>query len=47
MNAIEQFIKLPYEEKVEMGKEGRKKMQETFDRSNVVAAYMEEIERNI
>lgn len=47
VNAIEQFIKLPYEEKVEMGKEGRKKMQETFDRSNVVAAYMEEIERNI
>lgn len=45
--AIEDFLKLSYDEKVEMGKAGRVKMKEVFDRSNVVAAYMEEVERNI
>lgn len=40
---IEQFIKLPYEKKVEMGKTGRKKMEREFDRQIVVNKYIQEI----
>lgn len=42
--AVEKFIKLPYEEKVKMGLEGRKKVEKEFDRNIVVDAYMKEIE---
>lgn len=44
---IEQFIKLPYEEKRNMGENGRMKMEKEFDREIVVNAYIEEIKRII
>ncbi len=40
---VEQFINLPYEEKVKMGQAGRRKVEKEFDRNIVVDAYMEEI----
>ena len=40
---MEQFIKLPYEEKKKMGLEARKYVEERFDRQIVVEAYMNEI----
>ena len=43
VDAICRFIKLPYEEKVQMGRNARVKMEREFDRNQVVAAYMEEI----
>lgn len=39
--AIEKFIALPYEKKVEMGRAGRAKMEKEFDRNIVVEKYME------
>ena len=39
--AIEKFIALPYEKKVEMGRAGRAKMEREFDRNIVVEKYME------
>lgn len=44
IEAIEKFIELPYEEKEKMGVLGRQKMENEFDRQQVVDAYMEEIE---
>lgn len=41
--AIEKFLELSFEEKVAMGKEGRKKMEKEFDRNIVVSKYLEEI----
>ncbi len=41
--AIEDFIRLPYKEKKQMGLNGRQKMEKEFDRKKVVAAYMSEI----
>ena len=41
--AIEKFIVLPYEQKCEMGKLGRKKMEEQFNRQIVVNKYLEQI----
>ena len=38
------FIKLSYEEKVQMGIEGRKKIEKEYDRKIVVDCYMKEIE---
>ena len=38
------FIKLSYEEKVQMGIEGRKKVEKEYDRKIVVDCYMKEIE---
>ncbi|MGL4607831.1 MAG: glycosyltransferase family 4 protein [Eubacteriaceae bacterium] len=43
--AIEKFIKLPYEEKKKMGLAGRKYVEENFDRQIVVDAYIKEIEK--
>ena len=43
IQAIEQFITLPYEQKVTMGISGRKKVEEEFDRQIVVKAYIKEI----
>ena len=37
------FINLSYDEKVQMGLAGRKKIEEEFDRKIVVDAYMKEI----
>lgn len=41
--ALLKFIDLSHEKKVDMGLAGRKKMEQEFDRSIVVDAYMEEI----
>jgi galacturonosyltransferase len=40
---IETFIQLPYESKMEMGLNSRKKVEKEFDRNIVVNAYMEKI----
>ena len=42
---IERFIRLPYEEKEAMGKAGRQRMEEKFDRRIVVEKYMGEIRK--
>ncbi len=42
---IEKFIKLSYEEKKQMGLNGRKKVENQFDRQIVVDAYMDEIKK--
>lgn len=42
---IDQFINMPYEDKIEMGRRGRKKMEEQFDRRIVVEEYMREIQK--
>ncbi len=44
VRVLKQFIALPYEKKVEMGKAGRKKMEKEFDRMLVVNAYLQEID---
>jgi galacturonosyltransferase len=43
VEAILRFIELPYEKRRAMGLSGRMKMEQEFDRSIVVNAYMEEI----
>lgn len=45
VNAIEQFILLPYEKKVEMGRLSRERVEKSFDRNIVVKAYVKEIEK--
>ena len=45
VQAIEKFIRLPYEKKVQMGQMGRRKMEQEFDRRKVVEKYMEETEK--
>ncbi len=40
---IELFLKLKHEEKIEMGLQGRAKVEKEFDRQIVVKAYMEEL----
>ncbi len=42
-DAVDRFIKLPYEEKVKMGQAGRKKVEQEFDRRIVIEAYLKEI----
>lgn len=42
---IEEFLKLSYEEKKQMGLAGRKKVEKEFDRQIVVGAYMDEIDK--
>ena len=42
--AIEKFIALPYEKKIEMGEAGRKKMEREFDRRLVRDQFLSEIE---
>ena len=39
--AVEQFLQLPYDEKVRMGVRGREKMEREFDRNIVVRAYLD------
>lgn len=43
VNTIIKFIKLPYDQKKNMGITGRQKMEKDFDRSVVINAYIEEI----
>ncbi len=40
---IEKFVQLPYEEKKQMGINGRKKVEREFDRNIVVEAYLNEL----
>lgn len=40
IEAMERFIMLPYNQKVLMGQEGRKKVEKEFDRSIVIDAYL-------
>lgn len=42
-DAIKQFISIPYEQKMAMGKAGRKKMEREFSRMIVVDKYMNEL----
>lgn len=44
VKAIEKFIAIPYEKRQEMGRRGRKKVEEKFDRKLVIQAYMDELE---
>jgi galacturonosyltransferase len=44
LNKVECFIRLPYVEKVEMGKCGRGKIEREFDRSIVVNSYLKRID---
>jgi glycosyltransferase involved in cell wall biosynthesis len=44
---IEMFLALNYEQKMQMGLAGRKKVENEFDRQIVVEAYIEEIEKTI
>ncbi len=45
VNTIEKFIKLPYEDKKQMGIAGRAKVEREFDRQIVIDSYMEEINK--
>ncbi len=42
-DAIERFVALPYEQKCEMGKAGRKKIENEFNREIVVNKYLEQV----
>lgn len=44
-SAVERFILLPYEKKVEIGKAARVKMEQEFDRNIVTNIYIEEINK--
>ena len=43
IDAVERFIALPYNQKVLMGQEGRRKVEREFDRQIVVNAYLKEL----
>lgn len=43
--AVERFINLPYDQKVTMGKEARRVVEEGFDRSIISRAYLEELKK--
>ena len=45
--AVKRFLQLSYEERKEMGKNARKKIEKEFDRRIVVESYIEEIEKII
>ena len=45
IEAIEKFLQVPYEERIEMGRRGRDKMEKVFDRQFVADIYIKEIER--
>ena len=47
ISAIEKFIELPFEEKKKMGLNGRRKVEQEFNRRIVVDAYMREIRHNL
>ena len=40
---IDKFLSLPYEQKCEMGKKGREKMENQFDRQLVIDKYFSKI----
>ncbi len=43
VNALIKFIKLPYEDKINMGRAGRAKMEKSFNRNTVIDEYIKEI----
>jgi len=43
-HAVVRFIKLPYEERVQMGRRAREKMEREFDRKKVIQVYLQEIQ---
>ena len=45
--AVKRFLKLSYEDRKEMGKNARRKIEREFDRNLVVESYIEEIEKII
>jgi len=45
VRAVEQFLNLRYNEKMQMGENGRSRMRKDFNRKNVVLKYMEEIKK--
>ncbi len=45
IKALSRFLALPAEERARMGKNGRKKMEESFDRRRVAAVYIKEVRR--
>ena len=45
VRALEEFINLSYEKKVEMGRYGRRKMEKEFDRQIIIKKYLEEISK--
>lgn len=45
--AMERFLALSQEERAEMGRRGREKMEREFDRRLVTVAYMEEVSQNL
>ena len=45
LNAVEKFINLPYEQKVAMGHEARRVVEESFDRNLISDAYLKEIKK--
>lgn len=45
VRAVEQFLNLRYNKKMQMGENGRMKMRKEFNRKNVVLKYMEEIKK--
>lgn len=44
VSTVRRFLALPYEERKRMGEEGRKFVEEHFDRRSVVKAYLREME---
>lgn len=44
VEVVEKFIKLPHDARIEMGKQGRKIVEENFDRELVVESYLCEVE---
>lgn len=45
VGVIEEFLSLPHQEKAEMGKRSREKVEREFDRRIVVDSYLEEIDK--
>ena len=43
IDKIERFIQLPYEQKIQMGKMSRQKVEREFNRQIVINTYMQEI----
>lgn len=45
VSAIETFLRMPLQEKARMGKMGRKKAEQEFDRNIITAAYLDELQK--
>lgn len=47
VKAVKEFLEIPYDERARMGKAGRKKVEEQFDRQIVVNKYIETIRKEV